>query len=126
MIIKCDGNCIAIIDAKYRHFKTPIEDRELASQMALYASSYGEDEPLPVMVLVYPSVTKTKKNEDQRINPKQDCTKSGIGNGFLNFNKKKIPLIAWAIDLNCEDENPPDFNNKIDKEVKKLVERILP
>ena len=126
MIIKCDGKCIAIIDAKYRHFKTPIEDRELASQMALYASSYGEDEPLPVMVLVYPSVTKTKKNEDQRINPKQDCTKSGIGNGFLNFNKKKIPLIAWAIDLNCKDENPPDFNNKIDKEVKKLVERILP
>lgn len=124
MIVKCGGECIAIIDAKYRHFKTPIEDRELAIQMALYASSYSDDRSKPVMVLVYPSVTQTKKGEDRPINPVQDCRKSEIGKGLLKFNGKQIPLIAWAIDLDYTGDLS-GFDKKIEKAVKNLIDRIM-
>jgi hypothetical protein len=91
--------------------------------MALYASSYSDDGPMPVMVLVYPSVTQTKKGEDRPINPMQDCKKSEIGKGFLKFNGKKIPLIAWAIELD-DPRDPSGFNSKIEKEIQKLIVRI--
>jgi 5-methylcytosine-specific restriction endonuclease McrBC regulatory subunit McrC len=121
MIIKnSDGRCVAIIDAKYRYFKRPINDRELACQMALYASNYTSDEITPVMVLVYPSIEQLKNEDHREMNSR---TKAEIGTGSLNFAGKAVPLLAWAIDLSCN-HNPSEFNSGIDRQINNLIERI--
>jgi hypothetical protein len=121
MIVKgSDGRCVAIIDAKYRHFVSPTQDRELACQMALYASIYTRREVPPVMVLVYPSIRRTRQEDRRDMNAE---TIAKIGTGSLNVGGTTVPLIAWALDLNCNND-PADFNTVIDKGIQKLIEQI--
>jgi hypothetical protein len=46
-----------------------------------------------------------------------------IGTGSLNVGGTTVPLIAWALDLNCNND-PADFNTVIDKGIQKLIEQI--
>jgi McrBC 5-methylcytosine restriction system component len=123
-IRKPDRSVALVIDAKYRRFKPPTEDVEIAIQMFHYAATAKgpKEEHWPPAVLIYPSCTSPD------LNPRPG--ESGpfpSGRGLFGVGDKSS-LSAWWVALpqiGDEQISLTAFQNDVRRQLKKIIEKEL-
>jgi hypothetical protein len=112
---------VLVLDAKYRRFKPLNEDREVAEQMALYASTARQGNTGTVnSVLLYPRVVSS---DSQSSGLNADFSYRLLGSGrFLVPDSPRIE--AWSIDL-PDVQDRARFNKEIEAQLRSILDRFI-
>jgi len=115
IIRNADNQAVAILDAKYRRFRSLVEDPETATQMALYLATTGagkSDTP-PAAALIYPRTEGLNGN----------LPSGSLGRGHFQM-RLHPPLIAWAVGLESPDDEKA-FHASVDRQLCELISILI-
>ena len=129
IVTESDGNARSgILDAKYRRFVSPIEDHDIADQMALYAMtadaavrppSPSKAVPQPTMLLLYPQAKASRS----ALGLNSGLPAGSLGEGRLLFDGQPARLIAWCVPLS---DNEANFDQTVTANLGELLSVAFP
>ena len=113
-----DGSLALIVDAKYRYFRPPTEDGEIALQMFNYVAIASQNgEKCPPATLLYPDFERLDRPKCCDINGPRE-----LGRGLL-LTQGGVSLSAWAVQLPPVDKK--NDSQAFQKCVREQLEEIL-
>ncbi|CAK0751303.1 5-methylcytosine-specific restriction enzyme subunit McrC [Gammaproteobacteria bacterium] len=109
-----DGEVVAVLDAKYRGFKPPTEDPEIAVQMAFYSATINHQNgrssgKLPFTALIYPKCPGLNVHLPTGV----------FGEGWFRMANRPA-LQTWCVELG-DPKNEDEFHKNVEKQLEEMV-----